>query len=112
MRLRKRAPTRSNFDFSRSGTGERFDSESSLPKETTGADESQLEMIKRLELSPSDHHVLIQHCQARGILFLSTPFDMGSADMLDDLGTLLSKFPRAKLPTGRFSNTLHRRKNP
>ena len=68
-------------------------------KETTGADESQLEMIKRLELSPSDHHVLIQHCQARGILFLSTPFDMGSADMLDDLG-----MPAFKIPSGEITN--------
>src|SRR5580704_11512630 len=53
--------------------------------ETTASDESQFEMVKRLELSPAAHRELMSHCQARGILFLSTPFDAESADLLESL---------------------------
>lgn len=67
--------------------------------ETTRTDESQLEMIKRLELSPSAHEALINHCHARGILFLSTPFDVDSADMLETLG-----MPAYKIPSGEITN--------
>lgn len=49
---------------------------------TTGASEGQLEMIKRLELSESDHRTLIDHARGAGIEFLSTPFDEQSLDML------------------------------
>ncbi len=49
---------------------------------TTGSDETQFEMIKRLELSEADHRVLIAHAKSAGIAFLSTPFDEDSVDML------------------------------
>jgi len=53
----------------------------------TGTDESQLDMIRRLELSEADHNVLIAHARQAGIAFLSTPFDEHSVDMLvKDLG--------------------------
>jgi len=48
--------------------------------------ESQLEMLKRLELSRRDHQALVEHCIKRGIPFLSTPFDEDSADFLESLG--------------------------
>jgi N-acetylneuraminate synthase len=51
-------------------------------KETTLSDESQLEMIRKLELSESDHIELIKESQAAGIRFLSTPFDNISLDLL------------------------------
>ena len=43
---------------------------------TTGVDESQLEMLRKLELSEADHQTLIVHARAKGIGFLSTPFDL------------------------------------
>lgn len=49
---------------------------------TTDQNESQFEMIRRLELTPESHDTLHQHCQARGITFLSTPFDTESLHML------------------------------
>lgn len=55
-------------------------------QETTGAQESQYAMLKRLELSPTDHERLFAHARAHGIVFLSTPFDQASADLLFDLG--------------------------
>ena len=55
-------------------------------KTTTGAQESQLEMVKRLELSFEDFRELKNYCDSRAIMFLSTPFDSASIDFLDELG--------------------------
>ena len=67
--------------------------------ENTGEQESQLEMIKRLELSPDAHRKLIERCHARGIMFLSTPFDFPSADLLETLSV-----PAYKVPSGEITN--------
>ncbi|HUQ68228.1 MAG TPA: N-acetylneuraminate synthase [Planctomycetaceae bacterium] len=64
-----------------------------------GKTESQLAMLKRLELSADDHHRIIARCAARGILFMSTPFDEDSADFLDDLD-----MPVIKIPSGEVTN--------
>lgn len=53
--------------------------------QTTGAAESQFEMLKRLELSAEAHQDLQKRCREKGILFLSTPFDETSADFLEKL---------------------------
>jgi N-acetylneuraminate synthase len=49
---------------------------------TTGAGESQLEMVRKLELGESEHEALVEHARARGIAFLSTPFDLPSLRLL------------------------------
>lgn len=49
---------------------------------TTDAKESQFEMIRKLELTDTDHEVLIAHARARRIEFLSTPFDAASLTLL------------------------------
>lgn len=63
----------------------------------TGAVESQLEMIRALELSEDDHRALISHCEERGIEFLSSAFDIASLDMLESLGMRLFKVPSSEL---------------
>ncbi len=68
-------------------------------KGTTDAAESQYDMLRRLELSEDMHRDLITLCHERGIVFLSTPFDETSADMLHDLG--VSAF---KVPSGEITN--------
>ncbi len=68
-------------------------------RRTTGAAESQLEMIRKLELGEAEHRQLLAHCRQRGILFLSSPFDEQSADFLADLG--MSAF---KVPSGELTN--------
>ena len=67
--------------------------------ENTGEGGSQLEMLKRLELSPDAHRKLIERCHARGIMFLSTPFDFPSADLLERLSV-----PAYKVPSGEITN--------
>ncbi len=51
-------------------------------RETTAAGESQHAMLKRLELDEAAHADLVRYCAARGIEFLSTPFDHPSVDLL------------------------------
>jgi len=51
-------------------------------KQTTEAEESQFEMIQKLELNKEAHLGLMERCRKRGIGFLSTPFDEASADLL------------------------------
>ena len=50
--------------------------------ETTQASESQLEMLKKLELSAEAHERIAERCASKGIEFLSTPFDVESAEFL------------------------------
>lgn len=69
-------------------------------KRTTESSESQLEMIKKLELSREDHTVLIEECRANGIEFFSTAFDFQSFDLLNELGCL----ERIKIPSGELTN--------
>jgi N,N'-diacetyllegionaminate synthase len=67
--------------------------------DTTGTNESQFEMIKRLELTPDAHRVLVEHCRKLKILFLSTPFDVESADLLETFD-----MPAYKVPSGEITN--------
>src|ERR1035441_8611952 len=66
---------------------------------TTGDSESQLQMLRRLELSELAHRELMRYCRKRGIIFLSTPFDESCADFLSRLG--VSAF---KIPSGEITN--------
>ena len=63
----------------------------------TLTDESQFEMLRRLELSAAAHRELMHHCQKQGLLFMSTPFDEESADLLQDLGVALFKIPSGEI---------------
>lgn len=69
-------------------------------KLTTGASESQLEMVQRLELSESDHRTLINHASTKKIKFLSTPFDLPSLRLLTDCLELST----IKISSGEITN--------
>lgn len=56
-----------------------------------GTEESQLEMLRRLELSEEAHQTLKAHAESRSVLFLSTPFDLSSVEMLERLGVAAIK---------------------
>ncbi len=61
--------------------------------ETTGGDAEQtwFELLKTQELTRAMHEAIIERCRARGILFLSTPYDEDSVRLLDDLDVALFK---------------------
>ncbi len=70
---------------------------------TTDAAESQLDMLKCLELPKDWHFELNDYCQKQGIEFLSTPFDIGSLRFLvDDLGMATIKVPSGEITNGPF----------
>ncbi len=70
-------------------------------KKTTDAAESQLDMVRALELDEAAHRELIARCEQRGVRFLSTPFDEASVALLMSLGV-----PRLKIPSGEITNPL------
>lgn len=70
-------------------------------QETSGPEgESQAEMLKKLELSKAQHALLRDHAQQRGIMFMSSPFDEESVDLLVELGV-----EALKLGSGEVTNT-------
>lgn len=66
---------------------------------TTDPSESQFEMIKKLELSKEDHLKLDRYAKEKGIIFLSTPFDEKSVDLLLEVHV-----PLIKVSSGEVSN--------
>lgn len=62
--------------------------------------ESQLEMLRKLELKEADHEVLIAHARSKGIAFLSSPFDFGSLALL----TARFGLKTIKIPSGEITN--------
>lgn len=66
---------------------------------TSGGEETQHAMLKRLELPEEGHYDLQEICQQRAIEFMSTPFDEQSADFLAELGVR-----RFKIPSGEITN--------
>ena len=65
--------------------------------QSTGNDEGQYEMIKKLELDKDKHNILIDYCKQKGIKFLSTAFDHDSVDLLQDLGIDIFKVPSGEI---------------
>lgn len=70
----------------------------------TGRNDSQLSMLKKLELSFDDFLELKKYCDKQGIMFLSTPFDMESIEFL---APIMSVF---KIPSGEITNLPYLRK--
>ena len=74
-------------------------------EKTTGVSESQYEMLKKLELTRSDFQELKVCCAQNRIEFLSTPFDLSTIDLLEELG-----IEKWKLPSGEITNLPYLRK--
>jgi N-acetylneuraminate synthase len=68
-------------------------------KQTTVATESQLDMLRKLELPQHWHHELHERAKSKGIDFLSTAFDIGSLGFLESFG-----MPFYKVPSGEITN--------
>ena len=65
--------------------------------ETTNQSETQYEMLKKLELTRDMHKRLIEYCNQKKIIFLSTPFDLESINMLVELGLSIIKIPSGEI---------------
>src|SRR5882672_6879120 len=62
-----------------------------------GSAESQFEMLKRLELSREDHFSIAAYAREKDMLFLSTPFDEGSVELLEEMGVAAFKMSSGDL---------------
>ncbi|EPE01268.1 N-acetylneuraminate synthase [Capnocytophaga sp. oral taxon 336] len=71
----------------------------------TQDNDSQYEMLKKLELSQAVHQELIDYCTKKGVQFLSTGFDFESLEFLAGLGITI-----AKIPSGEITNLPYLRK--
>jgi len=81
-------------------------------KQTTGNSESQLEMVRRLELSHESHQELMRYCQDKGILFMSSPFDELSVDFLAELDVAVFKIPSGEITNLPFLRHVARKQKP
>ena len=66
-------------------------------KSTTDSDETQYSMLKRLELTSNMHEEIMHYCEEKGIVFLSTPFDLESIDYLNEIGISIMKIPSGEI---------------
>ncbi|MFI8711547.1 N-acetylneuraminate synthase [Brevibacillus brevis] len=69
-------------------------------KKNTDNDESQLDMVRKLEMDRSMHLELVAYCNDCNIQFLSTPFDLESVDLL----AREIKVKQVKIPSGEIVN--------
>ena len=79
---------------------------------TTDRAESQLEMLRRLELSPDAHREVQRQCMKRAIAFVSTPFDEGSADLLEELDVPVFKIGSGEITNWSFLEYVARKGKP
>ena len=68
-------------------------------KNDKNSDDSQLNMLKKLELSDADHKELISYCKSKNISFFSTAFDEEGISYLSSLN-----FEMFKIPSGELTN--------
>lgn len=83
----------------------KFAPKAAYQRKTTDKDESQLAMIRRLELDLEAHKALMRHCRERKVVFISAPFDLDSIDLLARL-----KLGIFKVPSGEITNLPYLRK--
>lgn len=77
-----------------------------------GPGAGQREMLARLVLSRSAHRELKAHAESRGCVFLSSPFDEGSADFLEELGVAAFKIPSGEVTNHPLLSHIARKGRP
>ncbi len=75
-------------------------------------DDSQFNMLKKLELTPEQHYELISYCQEKNIRFFSTAFDLDSIDFLSELKLGLWKIPSGEIANYPYLKKIAEKKEP
>lgn len=81
-------------------------------KINTKSEENQKDMLKKLELSKEEFRELFEYCKEKDIIFLSTPFDVGSIEFLESLGVLLFKIPSGEIDNLPYLRRMSQCKKP
>ena len=68
--------------------------------------ETQYEMLRKLELGEREHRALARRCRQRGIIFLSSPFDLDRVAMLDAMGLKVFKIPSGEITNLPYLNKI------
>jgi len=66
-------------------------------KQTSGAEESQLDMIRKIHFPLEVYPILKEVCERKGIMFFSSAFDMTSLAFLESLGQAYHKVPSGEI---------------
>ena len=82
-----------------------FAPKASYQKTLTDQNETQLEMVRKLELNKEEHIALIKECDRLNIEFMSSAFDLISLEMLKEIN-----IKRFKIPSGEITNLPYLRK--
>lgn len=69
-------------------------------------DNSQYNMLKKLELNHENHIELIKYCEKKGIKFLSTAFDLDSLNYLNEIGLEMFKIPSGEITNYPYLKTI------
>ena len=78
----------------------------------TNDNDTQFEMLKNLELSNSDHEILINYCKKKNIQFFSTAFDLDGVDYLDSLGLKMFKIPSGEITNYPYLQAVAKKNKP
>lgn len=78
--------------------------------ETTDKSETQYDMLKKLELTEQMHKELMEYCDQKKIMFLSTPFDVESINLLSGLGMQMFKIPSGEITNLPYLREIARQK--
>lgn len=73
---------------------------------------TQYEMLKKLELPEKSFHNLAHYAEKKGIIFLSTPFDCASADLLEEINVVAYKISSGDLTNHPFLKYVAAKKKP
>ena len=76
---------------------ERFLSKNIVVPKHVKSTESLFDTIRKLELSEEGHYELSKYCKRKGIIFMSTPMDNNSVDLLDNIGVPVFKVASSDL---------------
>tara|TARA_B100000900_G_C20594588_1_gene722878 strand:- start:2442 stop:3437 length:996 start_codon:yes stop_codon:yes gene_type:complete len=66
-------------------------------KKIKNQNENQFDMLKKLEFSFEEHKKIITYCKSKKIIFLSSPFDIDSVDLLNKLNLKIFKIPSGEI---------------
>ncbi len=75
----------------------RFAPKAEYQEKNTDRNETQLDMVMNLELDREEHIELKKYCKKKSIIFLSSPFDLGSIDLLEELDCEILKIPSGEI---------------
>ena len=79
---------------------------------TTAKNESQLEMLKKLEMNVDKYNEIIKCCKQEGVLFISTPYNTEDVDFLEDLGVSAFKLASMHASEPWFARYVAKKKKP